>query len=273
MRRRAAELVDVEMTGQVLRFHPAVRRAVVAEAQQVVAERRGEVAALAQRGDRHAAAPLRLRRPARIEQERQVAVARHRQSQDAQQEQLARRVAEVIVTAQYVCHAHECVVDCIAEEEHGAAVGAPHQEIADRRRLHRLRAAHQVIEAQRLRPGDRETQGGLAAGGYARRARSFVEPAAGPGISRRLAGRELRAARDLELGGRAEARVGVALALEALEESRVEARAFRLAVGTAAVFAARARVEVEPEPGEVRELVRDERLAAALAVGVLDAQR
>ena len=120
-------------------------------------------------------------------------------------------------------------------------------------------------------PGIAKRSAALRPAAIARRARRVVEPAAGARIARRLAGRELRLARDLELGGRAEARVRVALALEALVEARVHAAALRLAVGTAAVVAARARVEVEAQPCEVRELRGDERLAAALAVGVLDA--
>ena len=80
-----------------------------------------------------------------------MAIARRRQAERPKHEKLPRRVAEVIVAAQHVRHAHERVVDCVAEEEHGAAVGAAHQEVADGPRLHRLRAAHEVVETQRLR--------------------------------------------------------------------------------------------------------------------------
>ena len=48
--------------------------------------------------------------------------------------------------------------------------------------------------------------------------------------------------------------------------------ALRLAVGAAPVVAVRARVPADAEPREVGELGRDELVAAALAVRVLDAQ-
>ena len=272
MRRRAPQAIDVEVPREFERIHPLVRRPVMAEAQQVVADRGSKVSAVSQLADCDAAAPLRLRRSARIQQERQVAVARRFEAECAKQEQLPWRIAQVIVAAQHLCHAHQGVVDRVAEEEHRAAVGTAHDKIAERGGLDRLRSAHEIVEADRTRPGNREPQRGAPAGGGARCARGCIEPAAGAWIARRLTRGELRPARDFELDWRAIAGIGVSLPLELVEEPGVKGTTFRLAVGSPAVVSVGTRVPVDAEPFKIRKLGRDEIIAAALPVRVLDAK-
>ena len=75
-----------------------------------------------------------------------MAIARHRQAECLEQQDLPRRVGEVVVAAQHERHAHRRVVQRVAEEERDAAIRAADHEVADVVAREALRAVDQVVE-------------------------------------------------------------------------------------------------------------------------------
>ena len=128
-----------------------VARRGMAETEQVIGQRLRQVALLAQGTQRLRAVALGQRRSIRAGQQGQMSVARRRQFQRLQDQQLARRIAQVIVAAQQMRHAGQRIIDGIGKEERGRAVGPPQHEVADLGMRETLRAVHQVLEC-RLRP-------------------------------------------------------------------------------------------------------------------------
>ena len=135
-----------------------------------------------------------------------MSVGRRAQLERLEHQQLARRVGEVILAAQHVRDAHLRIVDGIAEEERGAAIGAPQDEVADVVGREALRSVHHVVELDAPPGGHAKPRGrrdALRALAHARLGRQL---AAGAGITRWTAGGELRLARQVEFERRAVAR-------------------------------------------------------------------
>src|SRR6185312_8280809 len=130
-----------------------------------------------------------------------MAVARGRQAERLENQQLPRRVREVIFPAQHLGDAHASVVDCIAEEERRRAVGPPNDEVANVIREKTLRPMHEVQKLDAAAGGNAEASRRRATDLPLLRALLRRELAASSGIARRPTGGELRFAGNLELEG------------------------------------------------------------------------
>src|SRR5271165_3123940 len=73
-------------------------------------------------------------------------IARAPQLERVEQHELTRGVGKMIVATQYMSHAHDRIVDGVAEKEGGRTVLAANDEIADVARRKFLRAVNQVVE-------------------------------------------------------------------------------------------------------------------------------
>ena len=159
----------------------------------------------------------------------------------SEEQQLPRRVGQMILPAQNLRDAHGGVIDRIGEEERGGPVGAPDDEVPDVIRQKALRTVDQIHELDAPAGGNPIPQGG----GQALRAPGVALPggqvAARAGIPRRSSGAELSAARRFELERGAEARIDGTLALQRLEEPGIDRAALRLAVRPAVILAIRSR--------------------------------
>src|SRR5580692_7111895 len=133
-----------------------------------------------------------------------MAIKRHRQRERLQQQALARGIAEVILPAQHMTHLHQGIVHGVAEKKSRGPVLAPHDEIADVIGQETLRAVHQILELEPLPERYAEAQARAPTFGPAQRHLCRAQVPAGTGVARRAAGRELAAARELELERRAE---------------------------------------------------------------------
>ncbi len=129
------------------------------QAKQVIAQCRCGVALRPVFAHRCRAVPLGQLRAIGPHQHRHVAVHGHWQGQCPKHQYLPRRVGEMVVAAQYMGDAHRRIIDCIAEEKRGGAVGAAHDEIADVVGQKILRSTHEVEELHPLAQRHLEAQG------------------------------------------------------------------------------------------------------------------
>lgn len=192
-------------------------------------------------------------------------VLRRAISKRHREQQLPRRIGEVILPAQHRGDTHERVVDEIREEERRRAVGTLQDEIPDRGALEDLLPVHEIDELDTTAVGHAETQGGTPTLGDLGETLILVEMSAGSCVARRASGGKLRLAADFDLERRAVARINAPCPIENLEGLAIDRCACRLVDGLA--------IPCEAEPGEiVHELARELGLAA-LGVGVFDAQQ
>ena len=158
------------------------------------------------------------------------------------------------------------------EEKRRTAIGAAHDEIADVVGPEALRAVDQIGEldgtlvrhpkANRGMPARIEACLHFRGGQFQACAR----------VPRRTPGRELRAARDLQLFRRAEARIGQLALGQLCERLVVEFLAFALAIRRMRAADVGALVPLQTEPAQFVELPVEQSLLAAFGIGVLDAQ-
>ena len=265
----ADELVDREdlVLGPA---RPAEQRQVVD--QRLAQEPLGDVVR-----DRGLALALAHLRAVRVEDQRQVGEARLRVPERAEQQDVLRRVREMVLAADDVGDPHLGVVHHHREVVERAAVAADDHEVAaEVRDVDLDPAADDVVEGDDPLP-DPEAQGaspalGLAGGPLLRRQRR-----AAADVLRRELRRLLGGAVGGQLLGRAVARVDEVLREEALGRGRVERQALHLAIRRvrAARFLAgdlRAFVPAQPEPVQALEDVGLEGERAARLVRVLQPQ-
>ena len=186
------------------------------------------------------------------------------------QQQLARRVRDVVLAAQHVRDAHRGIVDDVAEQECGRAIGPSNDEITQLVGQEALRSADQVLVQHLLARRDAKAQRGHLPPAFARAARRGVERGASAGVAWRMAAAERGLARHLELEWRAVARVRPARGLELLPRGGIERAALRLAVRARTIRAIGPRVPVEAEPRQFRAERRDLGFVGARTIGVLD---
>ena len=126
-------------------------------------------------------------------------------------ENLARRVRNVILTADHVRHLHQRIVDDDREVVGGNAVRPDEHRIADHIGVKRDLAADDVVEGDgaafgHAQPDDRRFSVLFSSPGFVRR-----DVAAGAGVFRRQSRRELRLAMCFERLSRAKAVIALAL--------------------------------------------------------------
>ncbi len=144
-REAARHLVDRQELGVVLAA-AAVGARRPADERQVVHQRLGQVAARAKLGDRCRAVPLRQRRVVGPEHERQVRELRRREPERLIEQDLPRRIRDVILAADHVRHLHQRIVDHDGEVVLRPAVGAHDDEIADDLGAEDDLAAHEILK-------------------------------------------------------------------------------------------------------------------------------
>ena len=215
---------------------------------------------------------FRQRRAVCAHQQRQVAVGGRTQLQRFENQQLARRIGEVVFTAQHVRDTHLGIIDGIAEKERRAAVGTPQDEIADVVGGEALGTVHHVIEFHAPAVGHAEPRRRRDALRALAHARFGGEFPAGSGITWRAAGGELRLARQIQLERRAVAGIREPAGIERGRMSRVDLAATRLPVFLAGLGAARTRIPLQPHPLQILHQRRGVGLLAAFGIRVLDAQ-
>ena len=86
------------------------------EPEQVIEERRGEVAALAVLAHARRAVALGQRRAVGADDQRRRARSAARQPERGENQQLARRIGQVVLAAQHVRHPHAGIVHGIAKK-------------------------------------------------------------------------------------------------------------------------------------------------------------
>ena len=79
-----------------------------------------------------------------------MAIARRRQTQRGQNQQLPRCIGQMIVTAQGMGDTRIGIVYRIAKEERRTAVSPPHNKVAQFTGRHRTRTVHQVVKLHHL---------------------------------------------------------------------------------------------------------------------------
>ena len=152
-RRGAAQMLRIERGRHLLKAQQPVLRARVPEAKQVIGEGERQVAAFAVLTHADRAVALGERRAIRAHDQRHVPVGgRAAGPSAAQNQQLPRRIGEVILPAQRLRHAHGGIIDGIGEEERGGAIGPADHEIADVIAEEALRSVHEIHERDAL-PG------------------------------------------------------------------------------------------------------------------------
>src|SRR5882672_11209934 len=269
---RTAKVSHGEELRHVRGLEPAIALRRMAEAKEMIEERRREIAALTQFADRCAAVALGELLPVRAEQQSHMTIARRAQVERRQDHELARSVRKVIVAAQHLRHAHERIVDGIAEEKRRIALRPANDEIADVIREESLRPMHQIVEAdfgcrrdakagrlrQTLRPAFRPLR--------------LAERAAGARVSWRSSGGELRLAREFEFQRRAETRVGQPERRELREMPGIYRGPPGLQVWPVTAADIRSLVPGDSEPGELLDERSGVNFDAAFAVSVLHAQ-
>jgi len=174
--------------------------------------------------------------------------------------------------AQYVRDLHQCIIECIAEKKRRAAVFAPDDEIADVIGQETLGTMHQVLELDALPGGHPEAQARPAPGRQPGCALLGVQLAAGAGVARRLAGRDLRPPHQIQLKAAAEARVCQPLAFQPLKILLVDGAALRLPVRPVRAGDIWPLVPRESQPRQVDAQRGHHILLGARRIGILDAQ-
>ena len=215
---------------------------------------------------------LRQRRVIGAEHEREMREARRPEAERPIEQDLARRVRDVILAADHVRHLHQRIVDHDREVVLRAAVGADDDRIADDVGVEGHVAADEILERHVDVLGHAEADDGALAGvetapGLIRR-----QVAAGAVVHRRTAGGEIRAAIVLELLRRAEAVVGLAAGEQLVGVRGVEVQPLRLAVGAGRAADVGPLVPLEAEPAQVLQDAVLGLFRRSLGVGVFDAE-
>ena len=199
---------------------------------------------------------------------------RRREPERLVQQNLPRRVRDVILAADHVRHLHQRIVDDDGEVVGGRAVGADDDGIADDVGVKADVAADGVGEHDVAVVGHAEADGRTLAGRDARRA-----PARGdsrrhvPGVARRPPGGERLLPVGLELLARSRSSSTRASALSSsCAYDWYKMQPLGLPVRPARPADVRALVPVEAEPAQVAQDRRFRLARRALDVGVLDAQ-
>ena len=123
---------QVERLSEVSRVHYlATGRIRPAEQRQVVHDSVGQVPLFPQRGHRLGSTRLRQRPAVRAHDERNVRVARRNGAERLEEQQLPRRVREMIVAADHEGDAHRRVVHGAREVVESGSIGPRDQEVAD----------------------------------------------------------------------------------------------------------------------------------------------
>jgi hypothetical protein len=263
-RRRGADLVERELV-----FHLRARQDLAiasgrpAEQRQEVEERLGQdplVAPLLDRGGAVALGELLAVRP---EDHAEVRELRDRRAEGAEERDVLGRVGQMVVAADDVRDPHVRVVHADAEVIQRVAVGAHEDEIVEGvgREIHP--PADEIVHDEGL---VRHAEANDVALTGRRPAVALLERdrARCPRVAVGLAGRLGLLALGVELLGRFEGPVGLALPDEPVGRLLVEVVALRLEE--------RPLVVVEAEPLHRREDLPRQLFAGALDVGVLDAQ-
>ncbi len=121
----------VERTGHLASVKPAVLSARVTQPDQMIAERCGQVTPLTELMQAGMAMAFRQWHPVHAQQQRRVCIRRCGQAEGLEQQQLPRRIREVIVTPQHQCHAHQGIIERIREKERGSTVRTADHKITD----------------------------------------------------------------------------------------------------------------------------------------------
>src|SRR6185295_9209258 len=177
------------------------------ESKEMIVDRLRQESALAKLAHADASMSLRQRRAVHPGQEGHVPVPRHVETESLEQQDLPRRVRQMVVAAQDVRHAHQCIVQRIAEEERRVAIRTAHDEIANVLAGKALAAAHEILKLDAPALWNMKTQAGLET------ARQLCIPlarrklAAGARIARRPTGSELCPTRHFKLEWCAVARI------------------------------------------------------------------
>ena len=148
MRGCASKMRGIEFAGTSVRIEQLGARGCVAETQKVIRERLRQYTCRTHVCKARAAAALGQGLPPCIQHQRQMAVPRRRQIQRFQNQQLARRVGEMILAAQHVADFHQRIIKRIGEKEGRRTVGATDDEVADIAAFHPLLAANEIVEYQ-----------------------------------------------------------------------------------------------------------------------------
>ncbi len=200
-------------------------------------------------------------------------VVRHRQAERFEQQDLPRRVGEVILTAQHMGHAHQAIIDSIAEKERGAAIAATNHEITDVITGKALRPAHQIFEFNETSGRDAKPPGrrqALCALGL-HLLRCKVRTSAR--IAWRTTRGALRLACHFQLHCRAETGINLALLLQLCRFSLIYRGTLRLCVGLVCATHSRSFLPIQAEPVQIGLQILGKLFTTALGIRVLDAQQ
>ncbi len=243
-----------------------------ADQRKVVHQRLGQISLRAELADRRRAVPLRQRRVIGPHHHRQMRKGGRRKPERLVQQNLPRRVRDVILSSNHVRHLHQRIVDDHGEVVRRTAVGAHDHRIADDVGLKADLASNRVREDDVAIVGDAKADRGALAGGRALGILPLRQPPAGAGIARRPSGGEGLLTLCLELRRRAEAVVRSVGAEQLLRVRLIEMQPLGLPVRAARSADVGPLVPVEAEPPQVAEDRRLRLARRALGVGVLDAQ-
>ncbi len=232
-----------------------------AEPREIVAQRDRQIA--------HGAIGVDAERPVALRELRAVGAVDQRNMRESRglpahrlvDVRLPRGVGEMIVAADDLRDAHVVVVDDDGEHIGRRAVGAQQHEIVEVLVGEGDAPLHRVVDdrlalARRLEPNDRACAG---------RSLGRIAVAPAPVVTRRPAFRLGLLAHLLELCGRGEAAIGLALGEQLFRHLAMTRRAGELID--------RVAVPIEPEPAHAVEDRVDGRGGRALAIRVLDAQQ
>ncbi len=244
-----------------------------AEQGQVVDHRVGQDAEILELLDAGRAVPLAEALAVGAEDHRQVPELRRLPAERPEDQQLERRVADVVVAAQHVADLHGVVVHHHGEVVGRKAIGLHDDAVAEDRVLELALADHQVIPVGGALARHAQPPAARLARRHAPPRLGRVEVAAAAVVAVPHAAGFLDGRGPLfQFVGRAEARIDGARVAQRRQDVQIDRQALALQIGSVGAALAWPFVPVQTQPLHGPQDRGVARFAAALLVGVLDAQ-
>ena len=224
----------------------------------------------AELGDRRRAVPFRQGCVIGAHHERQVGELRRREPERLVEQDLPRRVRDVVFAAHHVRHVHQRIVDDHGEVVRRVAVRPDEDGIPDDLGPEPHVAAHEIGKDDLALVGNLEADDGRLARVDPRVRLGCADATAGPRVARRQAGRDCRAAIGFELIGRTETVIGALAGEQFLGVRAVQVQPLGLSIGSVRPADLRSFVPVQAKPAEILEHARLGLVRRALDVRIFD---
>jgi hypothetical protein len=220
---------------------------------EVIDERFRKVSLRAELGHRRGAVPLRQKRVVRSHHHRHVREIRRRKPKRLVEQNLPRRVRQMVFPADHIRHLHQRIVDHDREVVRRKTLGANDDRIADDVGMKPDRPADGVTEDNFAIVGHAEPDCWTLARRDARLRLLACDRSAFAGVPRRLAGRERGVTLRVELGRGTETVIRGTCGHEFVRVGAVQMDALRLTIRAERAADVRPFIPVEAEPDQIAQ--------------------